>query len=352
MICPVTKRIQEQKKIVLNRYYLGKGRPTVKTGQSVSDTEIIAHCEISAGQRLIKIAHSLGVSGKSVHKYLTRKIGDRIYEGEIIARKRGVLGVGKKEIKVPVDGIVTEIDERGDIILQFLPKPVRLLAGANGQIKEITEAKISIDTVGTSIHGFVSLGKDREGIISMIGGPKEFILPERIAADSKGKILVGGALLEKSALEKAVTLGVEGIVTGGMNYRDFEGLGGGEDIGTSIVVTEGFGTAPMGDDFWKYFKQMEGRLGFILGNESELVIPDISGSGEARTAAASTIWRQLKTDDKVRYLRKESSDLLGVVKELPGSQIINSGIFTEVARVSFESGQELLLPSSNLEIIE
>jgi len=170
LICPVIVRIQVQRKLTLDRVFPGKGRAAVKVGQMVTDTEIIAHCEISAGQRLIKIAHELGVSGKEVHKYLTRKIGDRIYEGEIIARKKGVLGIGKKEIKIPVDGVVTEIDDRGDIILKFIPKPVRLLSGASGQIKEITDAKISINTIGTSIHGFVSIGEEREGIISVIGG--------------------------------------------------------------------------------------------------------------------------------------------------------------------------------------
>ena len=352
MICPVTTRIQNQKRLVLGRYFPGKGRAAVKVGQIVTDTEIIAHCEISAGQRLIKIAHELGVRGKEVHKYLIRKIGDRIYEGEIIARKKGMLGVGKKEIKTPVDGVITEIDERGDVILKFLPKPVRLLAGANGQIKEITDAKISINTIGASIHGFVSLGKDREGMISVIGGPKEFIIPSKISSDAKGKILVGGALLEKSALEKAVTLGVEGVITGGMNFRDFDILGGGQDIGISIIVTEGFGSAPMGDDIWNFFSKNQGRLGFILGNENQIAIPDISGNAQARGQLSGTNWRELKINDKVRYLRKESSDLSGVVKELPGNQILNSGILTEVARVSFNSGQDMLLPASNLEIIE
>lgn len=352
MICPVTKIIQDQKRLVLDRYYLGKGRATVKVGQSVTDTEIIAHCEISAGQRLIKIAHELGVRGKEVHKYLTRKVGDRIYEGEIIARKKGMLGIGKKEIKTPVDGVINEIDERGDVILKFLPRPVRLLAGASGKIKEITDDKISISTIGASVHGFVSLGKNREGLISVIGGPKEFIIPSKISADAKGKILVGGALLEKSALEKAVTIGVEGLVVGGMNFRDFDILGGGQDIGISIIVTEGFGSAPMGDDIWNFFNKNEGRLGFILGNENQIAIPDLSENAQVRERLKGANWRELKVNDKVRYLRKESSDLSGVVKELPGIQIINSGILTEVARVSLVSGQDMLLPSCNLEIIE
>lgn len=351
MICPITKRIEEEKKFLLDRVYPGSCKPAVKTGQQVTEADIIAHCEVSAGQRLIKIAHALGVSGENVERYLTRKVGDRIYEGEIIARKRGLLGVGKKEIKAPVDGLISEIDSRGDLILKFLPKPVRMISGASGKIQEVSENKISIAATATKIHGFVSLGTLREGLINVIGPANEFIIPSTIKSDSKGKILVGGALLEKSALEKAVTLGVTGIITGGMNYRDFETLGAGGDVGTSLMITEGFGTAPMGGDMLKFFESKQGRLGFISGEENALFIPEYV-EATAPDITTSQIWRQLQVGDKVRFLRTGGSSLLGTVKELPGDQILNSGILTEVALVSLGSGEDGLFPAANLEIIE
>ncbi len=351
MICPIVKRIQENKKAVLDRPYPGKGKPTVKMGEEVAETDIVAHCEVSAGRRLIKIAHTLGVSGKEVEKYLTRKIGDKVYEGEIIARKKGLAGIGKVEIKSPVDGLISEIDARGDLILKFLPKPVRLLAGAAGQITEVTDSKVSISTVATKIYGFVSSGKLREGLISIVGSPKEFIIPSAIKPEASGKIIVGGALLEKSALEKAVTLGVEGVITGGVNYRDFENLGAGGDIGTTIMVVEGFGTAPMGEDIWQLLKTKVGRLAFISGEENLLIIPESTGEKNLGDISAKT-WRQLRVGDNVRFLGKGSSNIIGEVKALQGEQIINSGILTEVALVSVKAGQELLLPAANLEIIE
>lgn len=351
MICPITKRIEEEKTVRLDRVYPGSCKPAVKIGQKVTESDIVAHCEVSAGQRLIKIAHSLGVSGGNVRQYLTRKVGDRIYEGEIIARKKGMLGVGKKEIKAPVDGLISEIDSRGDLILKFLPKPLRMISGASGRIEEVSENKISIATNATKIHGFISLGKLREGLISVIGTAKEFIIPATIKPDSRGKILVGGALLEKSALEKAVTLGVTGLVTGGMNYRDFETLGAGGDVGTSLMITEGFGTAPMGDDIIKFFQSKQGRLGFVSGEENALFIPE-NVEVKTKVTVSQQIWRQLRVGDHVRFLRTGGSSLLGVVKELPGDQILNSGVLTEVARVTFGSGEDNLYPAANLEIVE
>ncbi|MCH7561117.1 MAG: hypothetical protein IIC67_07105, partial [Thaumarchaeota archaeon] len=97
----------------LERKYPGTCKAAIKVGEKVNPESVIAHCEISSGKRLIKIAHALGANSKSVHKYLLRKIGDRIYTGEIIARKGGVIGLGKKEIKSPADGVITEIEANG-----------------------------------------------------------------------------------------------------------------------------------------------------------------------------------------------------------------------------------------------
>ncbi len=351
MICPILKRIEKSENILLDRFYPGKGKPVVKAVQNVVDTDIIAHCEISAGQRLIKIAHTLGVTGREVGKYLTRKIGDRVYEGEIIARKKGLFAVGKREIKSPIDGLISEIDERGDIILKFLPKPVRLISGASGIVREITESKITIATSALKINGFVSEGKMREGIIEIISAPKEYVFPNMIKPDSRGKILVGGSLLEKSSLEKAVTLGVAGIITGGINFKEFDDISKGGDIGITVLVTEGFGTNPMGKDIWDLVNGKKGRLGFISGESNCLIIPE-KFEEQGRHPSSNVDWKELRIGDKVRFLRPESSETLGEVKELPGMQIINSGILAEIALVAFASGEELLIPSANLEILE
>ncbi len=350
MICPLVTRIERNTKISLPRPYPGVCKPAVKVGQSVFESDVIGHCEVSAGQRLVKIAQLLGVRGSDISKYLTRKIGDKIYEGEIIAKKQGMFGLGKKEIKSPVDGIITEILRSGDLIVKFLPRPTRLFAGVAGVIEAIKEDMMVISTTGSKIKGFVSSGKNREGVISVVANPNDFVLPTTIKADAKGKILVGGAILEKGALEKAVTLGVHGIITGGINFKDFESLGfGREDIGVTVLVTEGFGNMPMGKDIWDFLKSQEGKAGFMLGSEDSLVISD--SNQEKTVEKKDGFWRQVAVGDKVRFFREESPDQLGVVTQLPGKQIINSGILTEVALIKTSGGEELV-PAANLELTE
>src|SRR3990170_945660 len=137
MICPLVTRVSKEVGFELERKFPGPCKTVAKEGDKVEPESVVAHCEVSAGERLIKIAHNLGVSARDVNKYLLRKVGDRIYRGEIIARKAHALGLGKKEIKSPADGVITEVDTNGDIIVKFLPTPVRLVAGAPGVISRV-----------------------------------------------------------------------------------------------------------------------------------------------------------------------------------------------------------------------
>ncbi len=350
MICPVVSRVSNQIEFELERKFPGTCKTAVKTGEAVDPESVIAHCEISAGKRLIKIAHELGVSAGSVQKHLLRKIGDRIYRGEIIARRGGIIGIGKKEIKSPADGVITEIDANGDIIVKFLPVPVRLAAGASGKITRVGQESIFVKTTGTKMEGYAGDGRERDGLVKIIAAPNEFIIPQRITGDCGGKIIVGGSLVERSAIEKAVTIGVHGIVVGGINHRDFLSLGVG-DVGTTVLITEGFGAIPMGKDIFETLKKMEQRYAFVSGEGKSLLLPELKPT-LAQAKSSDLSWKELSIGDIVRLLKSHTEDLIGKVESLStGEEVLNSGLSTEIATVKFLSGKTKTVPAANLEII-
>lgn len=293
MICPVWKRITVDTPFDLKRDFVGNCQPSAKVGDKVEVDSVVAHCEISAGQRLVKVAHMIGVSPRDVKKYLLRNVGDRIYQGEIIARKKGLLGVGKNELRSPADGVITDIDQNGDIIVKFLPTPFRLVAGASGVVSEIKEDFVTIRTFGTTITGTVGLGKAREGLIKIIAQSTEFVIPQMIDGSCQGKIIVGGAHIERAAIEKALTVGVKGIVVGGIDYRDFVSLGVQSDVGLTIIVTEGFGNVKIGRDIFEAFTKLNDKYAFFqwFGKNSFSPKRKTSGGGHktnCQTAVAGT----------------------------------------------------------------
>ncbi len=351
MICPVWRRVIINSEFDLVRSYLGQCKPSVKEGDRVDSSSVVAHCEVSAGQRLVKVAHVLGVPRRDIKKYLLRSIGDRIYQGEIIARKKGVFGVGKRELKSPADGVITSIDQSGDIIVKFLPMPVRLVAGASGLISDVREDAIIVRTFGSEIIGSAGLGKPREGIVKMIGGPGEFIIPQKIDASCQGRIIVGGSHLDRASIEKALTVGVKGIVVGGIDYRDFVSLGVESDVGITIVVTEGFGTVTMGKDVYEAFKKENDKFAFINGLEKTVLVPQDKKIVDNKPLNREN-WRDLKKGDVVRYFHPDTEELVGVVEGISNGDVeLESGLSSVVADLKFASGRTVSIPAANLEII-
>lgn len=351
MICPIWKRVIIDSQFDLVRSFVGTCQPSVKVNDKVDAESVVAHCEISAGQRLVKVSQVLGVGRSSIKKYMLRSVGDRIYQGEIIARKKGVLGLGKTELRSPVDGVVTEVDPNGDILVKFLPMPIKLVAGAPGMISNVREDSITVRTFGTEIKGASGLGKNREGVIKVIAKPGDFIIPQKIDGSCQGKIIVGGAHLDRASIEKALTLGVKGIVVGGIDYRDFVSLGITSDVGITIVVTEGFGTVTMGNDIYEAFNKVNDKFAFINALERTVLIPQEKKIVDTKPLNQE-LWRELKVGDLVRYFRPDSEELVGVVESLKDDEVeLNSGLKALCAEIKFMSGKKILAPAANLEIV-
>jgi hypothetical protein len=111
-----------------------------------------------------------------------------------------------------------------------------------------------------------------------------------IIPEHSGKILVGGSVVTLDALREAVKQGVKGIIVGGVDQKDLTyflgyeiGLGvtGGEDIGLTLILTEGFGVNPIPDTVFDEFNELTGRMVCIDGSthirsralRPEIIIP-------------------------------------------------------------------------------
>lgn len=344
MITQVVRRVVAAEETFFERKIPGKGTALVKVGETVDPADIIARYEASSGQRLVKLASVLKVSGHNVKKYLTKKIGDRIYTGEILAVKKGVLGIGKTMVTSPADGILDSMMPDGSIMIKFLPAPRKLAAAVSGTVKLVLPSSITIQTQVAKIYAFAGAGIAREGTIRVIAKPNEFILPNQINPNLQGEILVGGATIARATIEKAVTLGIKGIVVGGMNYRDYLSLGNLSDVGITILLTEGFGVRPMGSDIFNYLNNKVDSFAFISGRDKQITFPLVEKT--AFTKSTFVQWRELKTGDRVNVIFSAHEVNLGVVKSINAEEGFDSII------VTLDSGNDIEVPSTNVQIVE
>lgn len=347
MILPVRIPFQERAVVTVERHLPGPGKIMVRVGEEVTPDTVLGEAQISAGFRKVSLAQTLGVSPGSVEKILIKKPGEVVYKGEPLARAKKLLGLRSSVYLSPAEGVVEGVQD-GEVTIRLVPSEVKLLAGFNGQVNEIKEGEgVTIKTIASRTKGVFGIGRERFGTIRLAGKRDEFLLPQHLDAECVGKIVVGGALLTGDTIEKALAIGVKGIVTGGINFHETLGWAEGSDVGISIVVTGGYGLHPIDEAIYKALGGHEGQYGSISGGSGEVLI---SGSGEAKGKPAP-LWKELKLGDVVRVVAGADLGHSGPAEKISTEEVkLSSGISAKVVTFKGPGGDEIA-PWQNLEIV-
>lgn len=341
----VPLRIRVEKDVItrVTRILRGKGQINVGVGQEVTPEEIIGSAAISAGFRTLNLSALLGVAAQDVEKYLTKKLGQRVYKGELLAYKKGWFG--KKVITAPTDGILDFLNNKtGELKISFMPKKIELPAGVYGVVENVDQARgqATIRTQVSKVYGILGSGKSRDGILHILSKRDTLVGKEIISPKFDGQILVGGSLIFKDAISAAISAGAAGIITGGINVSDYKGMVGGHlvfpkkldsDVGISMVICEGFGSIPLGNDIFEALQQYEGRFVFIDGNKALISLPSF-------TSASLTKVKNTKLPDEV--------DLAPNLEHLRENVELKAGMEVRVVGNSYsgEQGKVLAIDDS------
>jgi hypothetical protein len=352
------------------------GEVLVKEGEQVTQTQIVARTNILGEPYIIKVAYQLGVDMSELENYMLKKVGDSVKEGEALAFYQAFFGLVKKRSISPVSGIVERISNiTGQVIVRASPIPVEVQAYIPGTIiKVIPEEGVVVQTPATFIQGIFGIGGETHGELMMIANtPKEILGEELITKEHSGKILVAGSLVTRNALDKAVKLGIKGIVVGGMKDKDLmDFLGyeigvaitGQEDCNLTVIITEGFGQMNMSEKTFTLLKKYEGRVACINGATQiragvmrpEIIIPhqNISSIQFAQLSEELGFFTEgLKPGTQIRIIRQPYFGALGRVSRLPVElQKVETKSNVRVLEAELEDGRTVIVPRANVETIE
>ncbi len=379
-LASVHQRVKKDMIVRIHRKLNGKGTINVSPDQIVTPSEIIGSSFISSGFRIIKLAESLGVSPNQVKKYLKKPLGQKIFKGELLASKGVGLFSDTKNIIAPTDGVLDFLNpETGELRLTFLQKKVDLPAGVFGVVDMVdtTRGQVIIRTQVTVVYGMLGSGRVRDGILRIISKRDELVDKSFISQNLDGQILVGGSLVFTDALRSAISAGVSGIITGGINSRDYKGMAGGKlifpkkldnDVGISIVVCEGFGSIPIGEDIYDILRAYNGRFVSIDGNANIINLPSFDPNCIHRVK--STHLPPVTDDDLIKYNQvdelamdlKVGYKVRVIGNSYPGEQgkivaldqtetLMPSGIKTFMATIATRR-RKIQIPVANCEIID
>ena len=142
----------------------------------------------------------------------------------------------------------------GQVILRQAPRPVEVLAYVDGVVEEVfAEEGVRVAARGAYIQGIFGVGGECWGALHLaVDAPDA--TAESLGPEVAGKIVVVGSLISAETVEQARQAGAVGLIGGGLRDSDLRDLlgrdlgvaiTGTEQIGLTVVATEGFGRVAM-----------------------------------------------------------------------------------------------------------
>ena len=346
----------------------------MQVGDAVNAEDVVAKADLPGNVQLLNVANLLSVPAGEVTEYMIKPVGAPVAKDEVIAMTKGLFGLFKTQARSPIDGELESVsDVTGQVILREPPIPVEVKAYADGTITETAPQEgVTLETYGTYIQGIFGVGGETIGtLVVVVDAPGDTLTAAHIQEAHRDNILVGGSLVTTDAIQKAIRLGVKGIIAGGIDDADLrELLGyelgvaitGSEEIGITLVITEGFGSIAMAEQTFSLLKSREGMKTSINGATQiragvvrpEILIP-LASQSDATAGGEFTENTEgiLQIGSPIRVIREPYFGKLGRVLALPVElQQLETEADVRVLEIALEDGQAVTLPRANVEAIE
>ena len=367
-------KVTEEMTIQKERRLPLEGEVLVEAGATVKAEDVVAKADLPGNVQLLNVANLLSVPPEEVAEHILKSVGEAVSEDEVIATTKGLFGLFKSQALSPIDGTIEAVsDVTGQVILREPPIPVEVKAYTDGTVTEVLPNEgVTVETYGTYIQGIFGVGGETIANLTVVAASSsDALTAELIKSEHRDNILVGGSLVTTEAIQKAIENGVKGIIAGGIDDADLrELLGyelgvaitGSEEIGITLVITEGFGSIAMAEQTFTLLKAREGMKTSINGATQiragvvrpEIVIPFTPDTGASASDAADGEQEGiLEVGSSVRIIREPYFGKLGRVTELPVElQNLETEAQVRVLRVRLENGEQTTLPRANVEAIE
>lgn len=346
------------------------GKVSVNVGDKVRSDQVVAKAELPGKVFPLNLANQLSVAPNEIKEYVVKKEGDVVEKDEILAENKPLIKWFKTEIRSPVAGTVESVSlVTGQVLLREPPRVLQLLAYVDGTIIEtIPQQGVVVETTCSLIQGIFGVGGETSGEIALaVKAPDEPLTADRFNSTMKGKVVVGGSFLSAEAMKQAKMVGVAGLVVGGIHDEDLRALlgydlgvaiTGTEHVGFTLILTEGFGTIPMAAKTFKLLSASAGRKASISGATQiragvirpEIIIPH----EDTAVGKNAQVQREgICLGDPVRIIRDPMFGRIGEVSALPSELTkIPTESEVRVLEVKFSDGNRVVIPRTNIEVIE
>jgi len=299
----------------------------------------------------VDVASTLNLSPAAADRLLRCKVGDNLPAGAEVAVKRGILS---KSVKTPKEGRVIAAGG-GQVLLETGAVNVQLRAGLPGNVIQIIPGRgVVIQTAGALIQGVWGNGRIDTGLMVNLADKADGVLSvARLDVSLRGSIVLGGLCKDADSLKAAADVPVRGLILSSI-FPSLLPMA--REMRFPIVVTDGFGALPMNSVAYRLLSTNAKREVTLnaevydrySGARPEVIIPLPVSQDPPLPIEAE----EFATGQTVRMRRPPSFGAIGTIVSLrPGLTTLTSGLRAPAADVKMETGETVIVPLVNLEVV-
>ena len=327
------------------------GNVIAKLNQNVSSTDIIAEATWSREHVLVDVARMLNISANAADRLIRVKVNDKVPEGAEIAIGKGMVA---RTVRSPRSGRVVAVGG-GQVLMETGDASIRLSAGMPGTVVQIIPNRGAlIRTAGALIQGTWGNGRIESGLLfNLTEKPDDVLTTARLDVSLRGSIILAGLIRDAETLRAAADLPVRGLILSSISPGL---LNTAQQLRFPILAVDGFGQFPMNSAAYKLLSTNAKRdvtinaeaFNRYTGTRPEIIIP-LPVSQEPDLPVDVDM---LDAGQTVRLRRAPHAGEIGTLTKLhPGLSSLPSGLRAPAGDVKLESGDQILVPLVNLEIV-
>jgi len=364
-------QIKDRIKCRVQRLLPISGDVIVSKGDHVEAQTVVARSEQPGDIFPVNLANMLALPPGEVPSAMHVSLGTAVEQGDELAESKGIFGFFKQKFNSPANGTIESVSNvTGQVIIRGAPIPVEVTAFVKGTVVEIVPGEGAIvETTAAFMQGIFGIGGEAFGEVHLaVDSPDADLTPASLNESMRGKVVVGGSRIHGDTVARARELGISAIISGGIDDQDLKeilgydlgvAITGTENLGITLIITEGFGEIAMANTTFALLKSLNGKLASVNGATQiragvmrpEIVVP-IEEDKSISETAAKVGGGVLAVGSPVRLIRDPYFGRLGNVTALPSEpQVLESGSKARVLEVNCANGESVTVPRANVEII-
>ena len=269
----------------------------------------------------------------------------------MIAEASGVLA---REVRSPATGLVVAVGG-GKLVLETGVSSFNLLAGMPGIVTEIIgERGVVLRASGSLIQGIWGNGQIETGVMmSVMDRPEDVFDPARLDVSIRNSIILGGYLDSPTAIKSAIDLPVRGLILASLAPALLPLV---LQLPFPVMILEGFGRKPMNSIAFKLLSTSVRREVALNASAYDRF------KGERPEVFISLPVTQPPPElhDLDTFLPRQTVRVMSLVgpvrigtliKLSPALTTLPNGLRVKTADILLESGEQVVVPLTNLDVL-